>query len=251
MVFQIAYIFFVCLAGGFITGVTGFGYAMVCMGLLTMILDVKTSTLIVLLSAIVQFIQLLYKLIIKTKVKVHYKMLLYPVISTIAGSTIGVWLLMSLPEILLVVLLSATLILISIYFAFFSGRLSIKANAKNGIIAGGISGILTGLYNMGGPPLVTYFFASTDDKNEYNACLQLTLLAGAVFSLAMHLAAADINLSILGLSVSAIFGVLIGIHLGYKFFEKFSKERLGKIISVVIAVLGVLLIAKNLLLNIK
>lgn len=43
-----------------------------------------------------------------------------------------------------------------------------------------ISGLLSGFFNMQGPPAVLYFISTTKDKNQYMAMAQIYMLSGNI-----------------------------------------------------------------------
>ena len=81
-------------------------------------------------------------------------------------------------------IMGTVLLVLAVYFIFFSSKVHLKG--RFGLpdwAAGAVSGFCGGLFNIGGPPMVAYFLSVTDDKEKYNATLQMFLqLIRSVFS---------------------------------------------------------------------
>lgn len=74
------------------------------------------------------------------------------------------------------ILLGIVLIILSLYFVFFNKNIKLKPNLPNGILAGGLGGILGGLFSTGGPPAVIYLSSATVDNITYFATIQFLFL---------------------------------------------------------------------------
>ena len=70
LILEIMLVFVICFAGGFISGVSGFGYAILAMPLLTLFLEVKVAVVVVLLSSLSMFFVIILKMMKKEKVKI-------------------------------------------------------------------------------------------------------------------------------------------------------------------------------------
>jgi uncharacterized membrane protein YfcA len=117
-------------------------------------------------------------LAIKLRGHINYKLMTFPLISTIIFSFVGVFTLMSTTESLLCRIFGGVLILLSIYFIIFSNKVKFVPTPASGLAVGVISGFFSGLFSIGGPPIVIYFLSITDEKMEYNASLQFYFLSG-------------------------------------------------------------------------
>ena len=79
---------------------------------------------------------------------------------------------------ILSILLGITLVIVSIYFAFFSKRIKVKTTMPVQVTAGALSGVMGGFFGMQGPPAVLYFVSSEPDKEHYLAQTQTYFLVG-------------------------------------------------------------------------
>lgn len=168
-------IFLLTIGASFVQRTTGFGFGIFIMTMLPFLMPSygEATTLSGLLalttSAIITW---------KMREYITWKRL-YPILLTfIAVSAVAICLLTRIQETSLRRILGIVLILISLYFAFFSGKIRIRTKLPWQIGAGSISGLMGGFFGMQGPPAVLYFISSEPDKNHYMAMVQTYFLIG-------------------------------------------------------------------------
>lgn len=228
----------IALLGSMLQTSTGFGFAIVTMALWPFFIPFKAAAAVEGFSA---FVMVIY-ISIKLRKHINFKMLIFPTISSLITGTLGVFLLVSTGEAILRRALGAVLFLMSIYLFLFSERIKIKPTPAKGLLAGAISGILNGLFNVGGPPMVVYFLSSTDDKLEYNATIQFYFTLSAISVLGMHLAMGNFSLDIAKLSLASACGLVLGVFAGMYLFKKFSINTIKKTVYQSMAVFGLMLL---------
>ncbi|WP_407314029.1 sulfite exporter TauE/SafE family protein [Desulfosporosinus sp. SB140] len=228
----------IALLGSMLQTATGFGFAIVTMALWPFIIPFKEAAAVEVFSA---FVMVIY-ISIKLRKHINFKLLLYPTISSLITGILGVFVLVSSRDAILSRVLGAALFLMSIYFFFFSEKIKIKPTPVKGLLAGAISGVLNGLFNIGGPPMVVYFLSSTDDKLEYNATIQFYFTLSAISVLGMHLAMGNFSLDIVKFSLASGGGLILGVLGGMYLFKKFSINTIKKAVYPSMAVFGLMLL---------
>ncbi len=134
--------------------------------------------------------------------------------------------------------MTTSLIIVSIYFAFFSKRIKVKTTLPVQVTAGTLSGLMGGFFGMQGPPAVLYFVSSEPDKDRYLAMTQTYFLAG---NLMMTLARAYNGFFTTTVSIGYIYGiagVFIGNLIGSWVFRHLSGSLLKYIIYAYIGISG-------------
>ena len=137
------------------------------------------------LEAIAAFFMVIY-IAVKLWKFIDWKLLLPPVIMATVTSLLGVNTLMALDEAVLSKIMGTVLLVLAVYFIFFSSKVHLKAGLVSGLAAGAVSGFCGGLFNIGGPPMVAYFLSVTDDKEKYNATLQMFFTINTVSVFLIH-----------------------------------------------------------------
>ena len=146
------------------------------------------------------------------------------------------------PEAVLKRLLGVVLVLLSVYFLFFSKKIHMKPTAWNGALAGFLGGTLSGLFSTGGPPAVLYLIHATEDNLTYFAAVQAYFALTNIYSAVMRAINGILTREVLVLAALGILGWWVGDRLGAKVFDRLDPDRLRRIIYIGMIVSGVLML---------
>lgn len=161
-------------------------------------------------------------------------------ISFLLFSLISIQFVVYVEDSILKQLLGGVLILLSIYFFFFSDNLHLRPTLTTQISMGSISGIMGGLFAMQGPPAVLYFIAAEDEKEKYMALTQTYFMFGNIFMTIVRAINGYLTFDVAQGWLYACIGIVIGGYIGNKVFEKVKKETLRKMVYLYMAVSGVI-----------
>lgn len=125
----------VALAGSCVQSSSGFGYAIICMAIWPMFMPFYTASI---LEAIAAFFMVIY-IAVRLRKFIDWKLLLPPVIMATVTSLLGVNTLMALDEAVLSKLMGTVLLVLAVYFIFFSSKVHLKAGLFSGLAAGAVS----------------------------------------------------------------------------------------------------------------
>ncbi|MBU5479778.1 sulfite exporter TauE/SafE family protein [Blautia sp. MSJ-19] len=218
----------VAFAGSFVQSSSGFGYAIICMAIWPAFMPFYTASI---LEAIAAFFMVIY-IAVKLWKSIDWKLLLPPIIMATITSLLGVNTLMSLDEAVLSKIMGTVLLVLAVYFIFFSSRVHLKASVISGIIAGAVSGFCGGLFNIGGPPMVAYFLSVTDDKEKYNATLQMFFTINTMSIFLIHVFQGHVTTSMIPLVGAALAGTAAGTVSGLFLFQKLTMDRIKKFVYI-------------------
>ena len=140
------------------------------------------------------------------------------------------------------VLLGSVLILLSIYFLFFSKGFKLKPTPLNGCIAGTLSGVLTGLFSTGGPPIVLYLTNATASPAVYLAATQFFFSVTSLYATATRAISGILSWELLLYAAIGMIGCFLGNLAGKLVFDRLNAEKLKKTIYLAMAVSGVLML---------
>ncbi|WP_209120987.1 sulfite exporter TauE/SafE family protein [Alkalihalobacillus sp. BA299] len=241
MLWEVIIVFIIVFIGGFIQGVSGFGFGLVAMGLLPVMFSLKDSTLIVISLLLVASISILLKIY----KYIELKGLLLIVSASLIGRVLSFFILSTYGEMdQLKQVLGFFLIGMVIYLFFNKTNQASTSVMKPAtpIILGFLAGFIGGVFAVGGPFLVFYFLMLYSDKHKYNANLQVTVVITSVFSLILHGVNGDFNSTFYLYFLIGVVGVYVGTTLGLKWFEKLPSQLIKKF-----AMLMVLTAALNLI----
>lgn len=241
-VFQYVLLILVVGGGAFVQRVTGFGMGIFAMLFLPYFMPSHGVTVAVL--GTIGSIGAVYNAVRHWK-HIRLKIMLPLVCSAMAVIPLAVYWSDVLPQSVIKRILGVVLVVLSIYFLFFSKRIHLKPTVPNGIAAGVLAGLLNGMFNTGGPPAVLYLVHATADNAVYFATIQAFFAATNLFSTVTRAVSGMLTAQVLGLSAIAAVGWWGGNALGAGIFNKLDGNRLKKLIYIGMVVSGALMIVQG------
>ena len=228
-------IFLLSIGASFVQRTTGFGFGIFIMTMLPAIMSSHGEATT--LSGILAMTTSLIIVIQKYRFIVWRRLL--PILLMFIVVSIGaIFVLKRMEYSILNILLGITLVVVSIYFSFFSKRIKVKTTLPVQITAGTLSGLMGGFFGMQGPPAVLYFVNSEKDKEHYLAVTQTYVLVGNIM---MTIARAYNGFFTTAVSMGYIYGitgVVIGNLIGAWVFRHITGSILKYIIYAYIGISG-------------
>ena len=222
-----------------VQSVTGFGFAIVMMAVLPhAIPDARICSAVSSLAAIINGFTILWKY----RKKVRAKNVVLPLLAYFPVSFLAISLAARADMGLLRILLGVCLILLGLYFIFLQGRLHIRNTPGSALTAGGLSGLLGGLFSTSGPPMVVNMLGVTDDMEEYIGCLQFYFMITGLYSSAVRAVNGLITGPVLLYAAAAAAAVPLGVFLGRRLMGHMSKKQQNLIIDLLLILSGILLL---------
>ena len=164
---------------------------------------------------------------------------LLPMLATFGTiSVFAIFLLKRLDDVVLRQILGVALMLISIYFSFFSGKIHLKTTIPYQVGAGIVSGFMGGFFGMQGPPAVLYFVSSEPDKDHYLAMVQHYLLLGNIIMTFARWRNGFVTPAVGMAYIYGIGGVAIGATLGSIAFRKIPNRIFKYVVYGFIGICG-------------
>ena len=228
--------------GAFVQAASGFGFGIFVMMFFPMLLpsygmSVTLSGMLSLATTTVTVIQ--YRRYIS------WKKLLIPSLCFCAVSAVIITLSAGQADSLMKRLLGGALILLSMYFLFWGKNIKIRATPATGAAAGSLSGVLSGLFSIGGPPMVVYLLAGTDSKEEYLATIQAYFTVTNIYALIVRAANGLVTKAVFGYAALGLAGIALGVFLGRRVFRKLDAGRLRFVVYIFMTVSGVITLVKG------
>lgn len=231
----------VSLGGGFVQRVSGFGLGIFVMLFFPYLLPGYAMGAAV--SCLMSVVGSGYNAL-RYRKNIHFRIILPLICAAAVTIPIAVYFSSSAPETLMKRLLGIVLILLSLYFLFFSGKVRIRPTVGNGVIAGALGGTLNGLFSTGGPPVVLYMVHAAPDKLVYFASIQFYFALTNAYSTVARAINGIITWEVLGYFAITLIGWAAGNAIGARVFERLDGDRFKKIIYIGMIVSGVLMILR-------
>jgi uncharacterized membrane protein YfcA len=227
----------IILFASFTQGFSGFGFQLVALSLLSLLIDLKHA---IPLCALFGLIINIY-LIIHYKEHLDFRDLKSVLIGSVLGIPAGVYFLAEADSGIIKTILGIVLII----FVLMNLTNIFKASGINkswGYLFGVLSGLLGGAFNTNGPPVLVYFYLQNWDKLKLKASLTGFFLISTILIIAGH--------AISGVTTSAVLidflkflpFVLLGQFFGVRLFGKVSSVFYGKFILIFLLLVSLFMI---------
>ena len=235
---NIIFIILVGFGAAFVQRVSGFGLGIFAMLFLPFLMQDTAAAASV--SCLWSCVTSVYNAVKYWK-NIRFRLLLPLICAAMVTIPIAVSLSKHLSGNIMTVVLGILLILLSLYFLFFSEKIKIRPSVSAGILAGTLGGTLNGLFSTGGPPVVLYLSAAAE-KMIYFASIQCYFALTNIYATAMRAFGGIITENILICSAIGLVGCLWGDALGKLVFNRLDAKRFKRVIYLGMIVSGVVMI---------
>ena len=231
-----AVVFLAPIAAGFIQAVTGFGSGIFMMVFFPALFPILGASA---LSSSISMVATCSQAWRYRKLS-DWKLILIPSAIYILVSSVSILLAPYLPTAVLKRIFGAVMVLLSIYFLTISGKLKVRANLTSVTICAVISGIMGGLFGIGGPPMVIFFLAALDDKEEYLGTIQFHFFVTGVYMLVFRIYKGIFTIDMIPYTILGMVGMMIGKKIGTKIVDRINADTMKKLVYAFLGVSGFL-----------
>lgn len=229
------FVFLTAILASFVQTTSGFAFALITMALWPTVLTIPDSTHLLMFSSFLVISIMTFRL----RHQINFHLVIVPSIVAIAGNAAGVHLVGSAPEALLIKILGAVLIVLAVSLMIAGNRFRIKATVGTASISGLVSGMMNGMFNIPGPPIVLYYSAATRTKEEYIATAQFFFWIALLQRVILVLLSTSLSTDVLITFPFAITGSVIGMVLGFRVFRGLRQERVKQAVYALMIISGV------------
>ncbi len=234
------YIFLIFLAAGFTQGVTGFGFGLLAIPLLSLFIDIKTAVPLCSLLGIL----ITAFLTLRLRRHIDRRKILPLLFGCIPGVAIGTLVLKKTPTDLLGVFMGVMLVVYALY------RQAAKEQPRSihprwAYVAGFLTGAISSAFSAGGPPTIIYATLRGWGKDEIKATLSGFFLAGGLTVITAH--------ALTGLTTGLVLRYFLlsapvvgaGVFIGSRFYDRIDTGSYLRLLNYLLLVMGILMIWKG------
>ena len=225
---------------GAVQSLTGFGGGIVMMMFFPSLLPVLSASS---LSGAVGLL-LSGSLMLRYRRYIRRDLLVLPAAAYIVSSTLSLTFADMIETGLLLKLFGAFLVVLSIYFLCFSGRLQVKATAGTATVCGALSGVVGGLFGIGGPPMVLYYLAAMEKKEEYLGTIQAFFFLTGAYTLAVRIFKGYYTLALALPTLVGVGAILLGMLIGNRLQDRINGAMMRKLVYAFLGVTGIINLLK-------
>ncbi|MBU0698726.1 MAG: sulfite exporter TauE/SafE family protein [Proteobacteria bacterium] len=234
--------FWVCLilfVAGVTHGMSGFGSVLLSIPLLAIFLDIK----IVIPLANLAAVSMTVMVFIQLRHQFDWKKIYTLIAGAIPGIAAGVFFLKRLDQGVIHWILGVILIGFSLYSLLLqpSGK---KIRAGWAYPFGFLAGCLGGAFSTSGPPVIVYTSLQAWSKDQIKVTLQGFFFLSGLLIAVSHTLSGLVTFSVMRFYAAALPILILGTYLGSRFYGFIREEDYRKIVLLLLAGLGGLMIYK-------
>lgn len=221
----------------FVRSAFGFGEALIAVPLLALIMPVEVAAPVAVLISVTVAIVVLAQ----DWRHVHVRSAGWLVLSTLAGTPLGLLLLTRMDSAIVKACLGAIIMAFSTYSLLKRHRAALKDD-RSAWVFGFAAGVLGGAYGMNGPPLVMYGTLRRWTPQHFRATLQGYFLPASLMALAGYALAGLWKPVVTRYYLMALPGVFVAIFLGRLANGRMDGQTFLRLVHVGLVVVGGLLV---------
>jgi uncharacterized membrane protein YfcA len=232
----------VVLLSAFVKGAIGFGFPTLATPLLTLVLDVKTSFVLLIVPNIVmdgiQFAR-------RGASLATVRRMATLIIAGALGTVLGTRLLVALPSRTVMGVLGGFIVVfVGLSVARVTLRVPEAAEWWASPVAGLLAGLVGGITNVPGTPLVMYFYALGMDKHEFVRSVALSFVVYKLVQLGAVTYYGLLTWRLTAMSVTLTLVALVGFWLGLAVQDRLEQRTFNRVVLGFLAGLGAWLVIR-------
>jgi uncharacterized membrane protein YfcA len=231
------FLFLIFMVAGFIQGVTGFGFGLLAIPLLSLFIDIKTAV------PLCSLLGILITAFLSLRLRKHIdrRKILPLLLGCIPGVAAGTLVLKKAPTALLSVLMGVMLMAYGLY-RLQSREQPNSIHPRWAYAAGFFTGAISSAFSAGGPPTIIYATLRGWDKDGIKATLSGFFLTGGLAVITAH--------ALTGLTTSLVIHyfllsapvVIGGVFMGSLLYDRIDTGAYLKLLHLLLLALGVLMV---------
>ena len=231
-------------------GFSGFGFALIAVPPLTLVLG--DPHLVIPL----ELLMATFCVMVLSANKLRFikePAVIFIVIGMFAGIPVGAYVLANFEAGLLKKILGAVVILFGAHIYLEASRdrdpktwdsIGRSGGIIVAIVVGVLSGIAGGMFGTSGPPLVIYVDHFAKDKSAFRAQLLVLFLLNDLFRIPLYVRYSLMTLDILKFALWLLPAVCVGLFLGSRMHFEVSEKTFGRAVAAMLCISGVLLLIR-------
>ena len=228
------FLFITAFAASFVQATAGFAFTIIIMALWPLFLPVPEASQLLMFGSLIPIACITFRY----RRHINFRITAIPMILGLLGTYIGVNALLTIDNAIIIKVLGGFLIVLALYFFAFSSRICIAQNPLTASVTGFLSGLMGGVFNMPGPPMVLYCTVTSQSKEEYLATTQFYFLVLLLFRIVYMWMRRGLSDLVISHTPVVVVGSLGGMFLGLWLFKKLSSKTIKKIVYVLMILSG-------------
>ena len=229
--------------GGMVQTVTGFGSGVVLILILSRFFEITVASSLNTSICMVLSATLAWQF----RHEIQWKLVMVPILPYMAASILAIRTMGSMDMTVLAVLFALFLMTLSVFFLFFEQRVRLNGSVPTALACGGISGVFSGLFGVGGPLMALHFISVAPGHIAYVSTLQFFFLPTNVVSLLTRVSSGFYTADLIPITVLGVVCILSGKWAGLRIASRINGEKLKKLIYIFVGISGAVTLLQQIL----
>lgn len=222
-------------AAAFVQGLTGFGFGMVAMALLPLVMGFRQATLLVaVLGLAINVVTFL-----RCRAGYDWRLGWQLILGAGLGCPLGVYLVHTLDERLMIRCLGGLIIAFSLRELMPGAQLERGLPRWAALPLGGLSGLFGAAFNIGGPPAIAFVYSQAWQHSQMIAVLQVLFLEIGVLRVGLTATTGAVDRHLLTHAGLLLIPMVGAVMLGHKLLESFTPGRLKRPVWICLLGMGI------------
>lgn len=237
-------LFLTVIAAALVQSTSGFGFGIVFMAIVPLFLPYSMSTVLSVFTCL--FLQI--TIIIRLRKHIQWQLVIIPSIVAVIASNLGVKVMIDLPEKMMALILGIFLWILALYMIFIAPHIHLKKNIVTEVGAGALSGFMTGMFAIGGPPMVAYYDSLFEDKLAYQSTIQVYFFVNSIGTLIANIMSGNLTTALIPNMMVSVTAVIVGTMIGVRILDKISMQTVRRLAYIVMLMAGTYQLCRGLFL---
>lgn len=130
------------------------------------------------------------------------------------------------------------LMFIGVFNLFLAERIKIKGTFMSTAFCSLVSGVMGGMFGIGGPIMVIYYLAITETKEEYLGTINCLFTITSIYRVFFRIINGLFTAQLLPYIAIGLVGIMLGKNIGAKFVDKIDGKKLKRYIYIFLVFAG-------------
>ena len=232
-ILPLAYLAIAILSAGIIRGYSGFGFSMIAMMSVTLLLPPSEVVPIILMLEVVASLWLLPRV----WRQVDWKSLVWLSAGVLVGTPAGVYLLVNIPPRPMRAAIAVVVMLVVVLLWRGFALKQMPGRGKT-VAVGALSGLLNGSATIGGPPVILFYFSSPASVAVSRASLIAFFFGTDIVAFLMCLQQGLVTVKTATMGASFLVPMILGLGIGSRFFRQSKAEAFRRKVLILLLLLA-------------
>lgn len=141
-------------------------------------------------------------------------------------------------------LMGVMFIVMAIYLLWGQNRIQFHPTKLSLVICMGISGLIMGMFVVGGPIAAAFFLAATKSKEEYLGTMQIISVFGVLIDVILRLVNGMYTFELVKFAAIGVVFMVTGLLIARKFVSRMDALTLRRVVCAVMAIDGLVMLLR-------